>query len=96
MDNDPYGHVYSGRERFKDWLKDVAEVPGGTISPGGAVQMMGCSRQNVHRLMREGKIECWTYCERGRAHYVEISITSVRAYMNVQVQRALGEPETVA
>jgi hypothetical protein len=70
-------HVYIGRDRFKDWLKDLEGKE--TVSPGGAAIMFACSRQWIHQLMREGRLETWLFYEReGRpVTYAEISVESL-------------------
>jgi hypothetical protein len=76
-------HIYIGRDRFDDYTEAVRQVPGGTMSPGGAALRMHVTRQYVHYLMKEGKLEFWLWRpgEGRRAHYCEIAIRDVDAFI---------------
>lgn len=85
-------HVYIGRQRFNEYLDTIRQVEGGTLSPGGAASMLRCSRQFIHKLLKQGKLEAWLYYEEGhkRPDYGEIAVRDLEAYA---AKYGRGEPE---
>lgn len=79
----PTVHVYQGREKANDYHAAVMAVEEGTISPGGAADRLGCSRQYVHKLINLGKLETWVYYERRgtRATGIDIAYRDVLKYL---------------
>ncbi|HLK56056.1 MAG TPA: hypothetical protein VKU00_05815 [Chthonomonadaceae bacterium] len=46
---------------FPSFLKALLKVKGGTISRSEAALLLGCSRQRIHQIVREGKVRCWHF-----------------------------------
>lgn len=74
-------HEYYGTDGFPEWIHD-ANVEGGCVSPGGASNMLGISRQAVIDAVNRGDLEAWVHFKNkgGRAGYFAISVRSILAY----------------
>ena len=69
-------------EKFK-YFRDLEAVPGGTISPGGVVQILRCSRPFVSKLYtKHPDIRAWAYFSGAGtcADLVEVSVVDVVSY----------------
>lgn len=75
-------YEYRGHGMKEEFFRSVAEVAGGTVSPGGAVQLLRISRQYVDKLMMMPEVRAWVLYEGriSRASIVEISIRDLIRY----------------
>lgn len=74
---------YEGQERFQDWVSDTAQVPGGTVSPGGAAAILRTSRQWIDELIRTNpRVRAWIHYDTpsSRAGYISISVRDLVLY----------------
>ena len=77
---------------FRKFLEALLKVEGGTISRTEAAQLLGCSRQRIHQIVRSGEVECWQF-HGGyllpTMMYSELSVLDLLAYA-----RRIGRPVT--
>lgn len=88
---------FRGRAKWREFLEvmRVADDQGGTISPGGASQMLGITRQRVHEVVNERPdVRAWAYySERDRtARNFEISVPDLLKWA-VRVGRIRSEED---
>lgn len=75
-------HEFKGRATWRAFLETlvVADNEGGTISPGGAAQMLGITRQRVHDIVNERPdVRAWAYYtdRDNKARVFEISVPDI-------------------
>lgn len=77
---------------FLDYCQDHPEARD-SVSPGGAANRLGVSRQRVYSLIRSGRLRAWLIFSKGagpsrdtslfnRASYIYVSSTDVDSYKN--------------
>lgn len=74
---------FKGRENFQAYMDALAQVDGGTISPGGAAALLRLTRQGVDRLIDSGHLRVWEFYEGAwlpRVAYREISVRDLVRY----------------
>ena len=74
---------YRGESQKLKYFRDVESVPGGTVSPGGAVQILGCSRPYISKLIKvNSSVRAWMfYSDRTiNSGMVEISVVDLVRY----------------
>ncbi len=60
-------HVYEGSEQMKEFHDRISELLGEgywLYSPGGAANFARTTRQNIHKLTNENRVEAWYYYEK--------------------------------
>nr|WP_296440212.1 hypothetical protein [Phytobacter sp.] len=79
-------YSYSGQQNLKLLHQAIAEIEGGTVSPGGAAALLQTSRQNIRKIVEErNDVRAWAFYHDGnparrRAQYMYISIWDLIAY----------------
>jgi len=54
-------HAYGPAEDFRRWSWAVGRVCGRTISPGGVVMYVRCTRAGVHKRIQEGRLTAFCF-----------------------------------
>lgn len=74
-------YIYTGKQK-QQYFSDLLQVEGGTISPGGAAQMLGVTRQRASQLPESQEIRAWAYYPEFSRHaaLLEISVRDILAY----------------
>ena len=85
--------VFMGRDRYQAFMMEVATIEGAACSPGKAAAELRCSRQFIHKLVKQGKLRAWIYYDTPgakRADYVYIPFVDIADYAK---KHGRGQPE---
>ena len=86
-------------DEFREYLLANPEAIG--VSPGGAANLLGVTRQRLHQMIAQGLFRAWYLYEKEydrvlkRATCIYISKEDLQAYLETST-RARGRPKKVA